>query len=44
MALDLASYLAAGGETPRLWINFNDYTKKLLLGRPWRANGGSPLR
>ena len=38
MALDLVSYLAAGGETPRLWINFNDYTKKLLLGKdenPW---------
>ncbi|TNE82492.1 MAG: hypothetical protein EP334_01580 [Gammaproteobacteria bacterium] len=38
MALDLTSYLAAGGETPRLWINFTDYTKKLLLGadeNPW---------
>ncbi len=38
MAVDLTSYLAAGGETPRLWINFNDYTKKLLLGKgenPW---------
>lgn len=38
MAVNLASYLTAGGETPRLWINFTDYTKKLLLGadeNPW---------
>lgn len=38
MAVDLTSYLAAGGETPRLWINFTAYTKKLLLAaneNPW---------
>jgi len=38
MAVDLTSYLAAGGDSPRLWINFTSYTKKLLLGadeNPW---------
>lgn len=38
MAVNLVSYLNAGEETPRLWIDFNDYTKKLLLGKgenPW---------
>ena len=38
MAVDLTSYLAAGGDSPRLWINFTGYTKKLLLGadeNPW---------
>ena len=37
MAVDLVSYLSSG-DTPRLWVNFNDYTKKLLLGEgenPW---------
>jgi hypothetical protein len=37
MALDLISYLSSG-DTPRLWVNFNDSTKKLLLGEgenPW---------
>lgn len=37
MAVDLVSYLSSG-ETPRLWVNFNAYTKKLLLGKdenPW---------
>lgn len=37
MALDLISYLSSG-DSPRLWVNFNDYTKKLLLGEgenPW---------
>jgi len=38
MSVDLVSYLSSGGESPRLWVNFNDYTKKLLLGEsenPW---------
>ncbi|MEH6466570.1 MAG: hypothetical protein V7722_02985 [Porticoccus sp.] len=38
MSVDLVSYLSSGDESPRLWINFNDYTKKLLLGEgenPW---------
>jgi len=39
MALDLVSYLSSG-DSPRLWVNFNDYTKKLLLGEgenPWNT-------
>ncbi|MEH6528535.1 MAG: hypothetical protein V7718_01175 [Porticoccus sp.] len=38
MSVDLVSYLSSGDSSPRLWINFNDYTKKLLLGEgenPW---------
>ncbi|MEH6468491.1 MAG: hypothetical protein V7725_02615 [Porticoccus sp.] len=38
MSVDLVSYLSSGDESPRLWVNFNDYTKKLLLGEgenPW---------
>ena len=38
MAVELVSYLSSGDESPRLWVNFNDYTKKLLLGEgenPW---------
>lgn len=38
MALDLVSYLKSGDSSPRLWVNFNEYTKKLLLGEgenPW---------
>ena len=40
MAVELVSYLSSGGESPRLWVNFNDYTKKLLLGEgenPWNT-------
>lgn len=38
MSVDLVNYLSSGGESPRLWVDFNDYTKKLLLGEgdnPW---------
>jgi hypothetical protein len=38
MAIDLISYLDAGGDSPRLWIDFNAYAKKLLLAEgenPW---------
>jgi len=38
MAVDLVSYLKSGDSSPRLWVNFNEYTKKLLLGEgenPW---------
>ncbi|RLA49254.1 MAG: hypothetical protein DRQ97_01440 [Gammaproteobacteria bacterium] len=38
MAIDLVSYLSGEGESPRLWIDFDAYTKKLLLGEgdsPW---------
>lgn len=37
MAIDLMSYLDAGGDSPRLWIDFNDYAKKLLTKgeNPW---------
>ena len=38
MAIDLMSYLDTGGDSPRLWINFNAYAKKLLLSEgenPW---------
>jgi hypothetical protein len=38
MAIDLISYLDDGGDSPRLWIDFNAYTKKLLLAEgenPW---------
>jgi len=38
MAIDLVNYLSAGEGTPKLWIDFNAYTKKLLLAEgenPW---------
>jgi hypothetical protein len=38
MAIDLMSYLDTGGDSPRIWINFNAYAKKLLLSEgenPW---------
>jgi hypothetical protein len=38
MAIDLVKYLSAGEGTPKLWIDFNAYTKKLLLAEgenPW---------
>ena len=38
MAVDLLDYLKGGDDTPRLWVNFNRYAKKLLLGsdaNPW---------
>ncbi len=38
MSMDLVSYLDAGEDSPRLWIDFNTYAKKLLLGEgenPW---------
>ncbi|OUS28776.1 hypothetical protein A9Q98_07020 [Thalassotalea sp. 42_200_T64] len=37
MAIDLISYLDTGGDSPRLWINFNAYAKKLLSDgkNPW---------
>ncbi|MBL4803021.1 MAG: hypothetical protein JKY45_14145 [Emcibacter sp.] len=38
MAIDLVNYLSAGGVSPRFWIDFNAYAKKLLLGaeeNPW---------
>lgn len=40
MAIDLVSYLSSGDGSPRLWIDFNAYTKKLLLGEnenPWAS-------
>tara|TARA_R110001592_G_scaffold363341_1_gene684423 strand:- start:44309 stop:45163 length:855 start_codon:yes stop_codon:yes gene_type:complete len=40
MALDLVTYLKSGEGSPRLWVNFNEYTKKLLLGdgeNPWTS-------
>lgn len=40
MALDLVTYLKSGKDSPRLWVNFNEYTKKLLLGdgeNPWTS-------
>lgn len=43
MAIDLVNYLSAGEGTPKLWIDFNAYTKKLLLAEgenPW-ANPAS---
>jgi hypothetical protein len=37
MAIDLVNYLDDGGSSPRLWINFNSYAKKLLSEgkNPW---------
>lgn len=37
MAIDLISYLDEGGDNRKLWINFNDYAKKLLTKgeNPW---------
>jgi hypothetical protein len=38
MALDLVKYLSDGEGSPKLWIDFNVYTKKLLLAEgenPW---------
>jgi hypothetical protein len=38
MAVDLAGYLSSGEGSPRLWVNFNEYAKMLLLGddgNPW---------
>ncbi|MBL4838784.1 MAG: hypothetical protein JKY34_14530, partial [Kordiimonadaceae bacterium] len=38
MTIDLVAYLSAGGNSPRLWVDFNAYAKKLLLGseeNPW---------
>ena len=43
MAIDLVNYLSAEEGTPKLWIDFNAYTKKLLLAEgenPW-ANPAS---
>jgi|TARA_R110000782_G_scaffold57256_19_gene119458 hypothetical protein len=38
MAIDLVNYLSVGDGPPKLWIDFNAYTKKLLLAEgenPW---------
>ncbi|RKZ49814.1 MAG: hypothetical protein DRQ48_01415 [Gammaproteobacteria bacterium] len=38
MSIDLVNHLSSGEGAPRLWIDFNAYTKKLLLGEgenPW---------
>ena len=38
MAVDLVNYLSSGEGSPRLWVNFNEYAKTLLLGNdsnPW---------
>ena len=38
MAVDLVDYLKTGDNSSRLWVNFNGYAKKLLLGNdanPW---------
>lgn len=38
MVIDLVNYLSAGEGSPKLWIDFNAYTKKLLLAEgenPW---------
>ncbi len=43
MAIDLVKYVSAGEGPPKLWIDFNAYTKKLLLAdgeNPW-ANPAS---
>lgn len=43
MAIDLVNYISAGEGPPKLWIDFNAYTKKLLLAEgenPW-ANPAS---
>ncbi|MFT5426361.1 MAG: hypothetical protein ACI9ZT_001302 [Gammaproteobacteria bacterium] len=40
MAIDLVNYLSSGDGSPRLWIDFNAYTKNLLLGKnenPWTS-------
>jgi len=40
MAVDLIDYLSSESDSPRLWVNFNEYAKKLLLGHdanPWAA-------
>ena len=38
MATDLLNHLSSGAGSPKLWIDFNAYAKKLLLGEgenPW---------
>ena len=40
MAIDMVDYLSSGDGSPRLWIDFNSYTKNLLLGEnenPWTS-------
>ncbi len=40
MSLDLVSYLCAGEDSPRFWIDFDAYARKLLLAEgenPWTS-------